>query len=167
MNKKAPALSVTDKALKILAYSPVSEAELRRKLLRAGYPDLLIEPVIVQCRQRGYLNDELLASDSVQLMRQRGIGRRMIQVKLRRRGIDRELVNGAIEAESETSELDAGRLALESKLRLLTRETELAKRKEKAYRYMASRGFPAAVTIKLFEQVDWQNCCLKSDMDDC
>ena len=146
-----------DKAVKILSVAPVSEAELRRKLFRAGYPEILVEQAVSECLRRGYINDELLASDSAEYLTMRGTGRRMVKMKLIRRGIDRELVESAVADTDPELELEAAKYALDCKLRLLSREKDWRKRKEKAFRFLVSRGYTSDVITKLFSEIDWKS----------
>ena len=152
-----PKISAMDKAVKILSVAPVSEAELRRKLFRAGYPEILVEQAVSECLRRGYINDELLASDSAEYLTMRGTGRRMVKMKLIRRGIDRELVESAVADTDPELELDAAKYALDCKLRLLSREKDWRKRKEKAFRFLVSRGYTSDVITKLFSEIDWKS----------
>ena len=152
-----PKISAMDKAVKILSTAPASEAELRRKLFRAGYPEILVEQAVSECLRRGYINDELLASDCAEFLTMRGTGRRMVKVKLMRRGLDRELVESAIAETDPELELEAARFALEGKLRLLSREKDWRKRKEKAFRFLVSRGYTSDVITRLFSETDWKS----------
>ena len=155
--KPLPRISAMDKALKILSTSPVTEAELRRKLFRAGYPEILIDQAVEECRRRNYINDELLASDCAEYLTMRGTGSRLIRLKLRRRGLSAELVNGAVENTDPEMELEAARYALDCKLRLLSREKDYRKKKEKAFRFLVSRGYTSDVISVLFSEIDWKN----------
>lgn len=151
-----PRISALDKALKILSTSPVTEAELRRKLYRAGYPEILIDQAVEECRRHNYINDELLAADCADYLIQRGTGRRMVKMKLRRRGLSKELVDEALANTDPEEELQAARYALECKLRLLSREKDLRKKREKAFRFLVSRGYSSSIISKLFSEVNWK-----------
>ena len=151
-----PKISAMDKAMKILAVSPVSEAELRKKLLRAGYPEILVEPAVSECIRRGYVNDSLLANDCAEYLTVRGTGRRMVKMKLLRRGIDRETVDAAIAGTDPEAELDAARAALDCKLRLLSGEKQWRKKREKAFRFMVSRGYTSDVISAVFSEINWK-----------
>ena len=149
-------LSAMDRALKILAASPVSEAELRRKLRQKGYPDLLIDPVIADCRKRGYLNDELLAQDSLAYLRQRGSGSRLVQLKLQRRGLDSALIKAVLNTEDPECDLETCRQALREKLRGLKHERDWRKRREKAFRFLTARGFKHNSIRAVLSEIDWR-----------
>ena len=148
-------LSAMDRALKILATAPISEAELRRKLRQKGYPDLLIDPVIADCRKRGYLNDELLAQDSLAYMRQRGSGSRLVQLKLQRRGLAPALIKAVLDAENPECDLETCRQALLEKLRSLKRESDWRKRRGKAFRFLTARGFKSDSICAALSEIDW------------
>ena len=157
VSPRLPKISAMDKAVKILSTDPASEAELRRKLFRAGYPEILVEQAVSECLRRGYINDELLASDCAEYLSMRGTGRRMVKVKLLRRGLDRELVDSVVAETDPELEIESARYALEGKLRLLTRENDWRKRKEKAFRFLVSRGYTSDVISRLFSEVDWKS----------
>ena len=145
-----------EKALKILAVSPVTEFELRRKLFRAGYPEILVDQAVEECRRHNYINDELLAADCADYLAARGNGSRMVKVKLRRRGLDAELVNEAVANTDPEVELEAARYALDTKLRLLSREKDHRRKREKAFRFLVSRGYTSNIISKLFSEIDWK-----------
>ena len=83
---KAP-VSALAKAMDLLAARPLSERELLDRLRRAGYSDTEADDAIDECRKRRYLDDELLTRDAVECLRQRNLGSRQIQLRLRRRGV--------------------------------------------------------------------------------
>ncbi len=145
-------LSAAEKALRLLAVRPHSEAELRRKLFRSGFPPDEIDTVIADCLKRGYLNDQLLAGDSAQMLNQRGCGARLIRQKLRQRGIAPETAAAAAEANAANEE-PAARMALEFKLRMLRGEKNPRKKKEKAFRFLLSRGFASGLALKLLQEM--------------
>ena len=149
MPKEPP--SAMTKAMDLLAARPLSELELLTKLRRAGYPDEECDRVIAECVKRQYLNDEQLTADCVDILHQRNLGARQIRMKLARRGLDTETVNGLL-AESPEDELDAARRALEGKLRLLTKESDPRKKREKLFRFMAGRGFSPGVIFKVMDE---------------
>ena len=52
---------------------------------------------------------------------------------------------------------EAARRALEYKLRMLSKERDLRKKREKAFRFLVSRGFSGAVIRELFSKTDFGN----------
>ena len=138
--------------MRFLAVRALSERELATKLRRYEYSAAAIRETIAACRKHGFLNDELLARDGARALSERGSGERMIRNRLRRRGLSGAVVEAALEENAE-NEPDAARRALEYKLRLLRRETDPRRKREKAFRFLAARGFSAEVIRTVFEEM--------------
>ena len=126
--------------MRILSMRGCSVAELTVKLRRAGYSAEDTHRAVEECVKRRYLNDELLAEDCAALWRERGHGSRSIRYKLRQRGLPETLTESAIAATSER-ENDSAVSAIESRLYALLREKDPRKRRGKALRFLAGRGF--------------------------
>lgn len=126
--------------MRILSTRGCSVAELTVKLRRAGYSAEDTRHAVEECVKRRYLNDELLAEDCTALWRERGHGSRSIRYKLRQRGLSETLAENAIAATSER-ESDSAVAAIESRLYALLREKDPRKRRAKALRFLAGRGF--------------------------
>lgn len=138
---------VLEKAMDYLALRPLSTGELRSKLSNSGiYTQEEIENALEICRSRGYLNDALLASDAVQFLNSCGKGERIIRQKLRSRGIGSEDLESALAELTPEDERAAAKSAAEGKLRLLVREKDMRKKREKLFRFLLSRGFSPGVT---------------------
>ena len=150
MPKERPSALV--KAMNYLAARSLSEKELLMKLRKAGYSDMECDSAIAECVKRRYLNDEQLTADCVDILHQRNLGARQIRQKLLRRGLDGEEISELLESRPEDEE-DAARRAMEGKLRLLSRETEPRKKREKLFRFMLSRGFSPSLVFKLADEM--------------
>lgn len=138
--------SALEKAMDYLALRPLSAFELRSKLSKSGHFSAEeVENALETCQKRGYLNDELLASDAAQFLNSSGKGARLIRQKLRSRGIGEEELSQAMEQLSTEDEYESARGAAEGKLRLLTREKDMRKKKEKLFRFLITRGFSPSV----------------------
>ena len=132
--------SALEKAMRILSARGCSVAELTAKLRRAGYTADDTRQAVEECVRRRYLNDELLAEDCTAMWRERGHGSRSIRYKLRQRGLSAALTENAIAATSEQEEASAVG-AIESRLYSLLREPDIRRRRAKALRFLAARGF--------------------------
>lgn len=152
MRPRQPA-SALKKAMDLLAARACTERELLEKLRRGGYADSEVRQAVEECRRRGYLNDALLAEDQSRFLSERGCGSRLIREKLRRRGVDPEVVDLAV-GQSLESEAEALRTALEYKLRLLGRESDPRRKREKAFRFLISRGFSPELVINALDKTD-------------
>lgn len=148
-----------EKAMDLLALRPLTGAELRSKLKTANrYTEEEIADAIDICTARGYLNDELLASDAARYLNSGGRGRGIIRKKLRARGVDDDLVSRAIEEITPEEEYEAALSAAAGKMRLLTREKDMRKKREKLFRFLFSRGFPPSLCGRVIsEQLKGEN----------
>ena len=146
--------SALKKAMDLLAARPLTEAELRTRL-SAGekFPLPEVEEAVVCCRNRGYLNDSLLASDAARYLNASGRGQGLIRKKLRARGVSEENLAGALSALSAEDETAAARNAGTAKLRLLTREKDGRKKREKLFRFLISRGFSPETAIDTLSEL--------------
>ena len=146
--------SALEKAMDHLALRPLSACELRSKLAKsAQFSETEIEEALECCSRRGYLNDGLLAEDAAQFLNSCGKGARLIRRKLLSRGIDAEDISSALEKLSDEDERNAARSAAETKMRLLVREKDMRKKREKLFRFLISRGFSPSVTSGVISDI--------------
>ena len=136
-------VTAMDRALRLLSARAHTGSELRRKLLRAGFPFEEVEQAIAECEKRHYLDDRTFAQDCAGLWLDRGHGARSIRCKLRQKGIPAELANNVL-SDTEEQEPEAACRAIDGKLASLLRETDSRKRRAKALRFLAARGFSGA-----------------------
>ena len=146
-------VSALEKAMKILDRRACSAAELNSKLRQAGFPEDEVDSAVSECKRRRFIDDELLAEDYTALLRMRNTGSRMIRQKLVRRGLAAQIIDSALpEEDSATAEREAALRALDYKWRMLSRETDLRKKREKAFRYLAGRGFQSNLIFELLNE---------------
>ncbi len=160
--KKVGAL---EKAMRILGARACSEQELRRKLRTAGYSAGETAEAVERCRKLGFLNDRLLAEDYARSLSERGCGARLARFRLRRRGLGSVCVEAALE-ETSGEEPEACRRALEGKLRTLARESDPRRKREKAFRFLAGRGFSADLIREVFDETDFSGGTTKECDDE-
>ena len=147
-----PRCSALEKAMRILSVSARTGHELKEKLLKSGYSPTEAESAVEECVKRGYINDELLAADFTALSLSRGSGCRKIRQKLLKRGLDRELVAQTLEENSD-AEPESARQALIFKWKTLSRETDPFKKRAKAFRFLAGRGYPPGLAAELIDEI--------------
>lgn len=148
-------LTALEKAMKLLSMRALSRKELTDKLFRAGFPAEEVSAAVEECCRRRFVDDAMLAEDYTALLRTRNTGSRMIRQKLIKRGLKAELADGMglPEEESDTLEREAAQRALDHKWRLLARESNPAKKREKAFRFLAGRGFPPGLIFELLNKI--------------
>ena len=158
-----PRCSALEKAMRLLAVSARTGHELREKLLKSGYGPTEAESAVSECCRRGYVNDELYASDFTACTIDRGSGIRKVRQKLLKKGLDRELIEQALE-ENRDREPESARMLLAGKWKTLSRETDLYKKKARAFRFLVGRGFSAGLAAELIGEISSGEDC--QNMDD-
>jgi len=133
-------LTPLEQAMRLLSVRPHAEKELLFKLIRRQVPAAAAASAIAECKRLGYLNDAQLAEDAASLLSSRGYGPRRMQQQLRQKGVNSELIQSAL-ANEELDHLTSAREAASYKLRLLSRETDIRKKRDKLYRFLLGRGF--------------------------
>ena len=147
-----PRCSALEKAMRLLAVSARTGYELREKLLKSGYSPTEADGAVSECCRRGYVNDELYASDFTACSIDRGSGIRKVRQKLLKKGLDRELVEQTLE-ENREREPESARMVLAGKWRNLSRETDPYKKRAKAFRFLVGRGFSAGLAAELVREI--------------
>lgn len=132
--------SALERAMRLLSVRAHTSSELRLKLLRGGFPPDEVDSAVNECERRHYLDDRMFAEDCAGLWLERGHGARSIRCKLRQKGISDELAGDALKL-SEEREPEAACRAIDAKLPSLLREKDPRKRRAKALRFLAARGF--------------------------
>ena len=128
-----------------------SESKLREKLNKLHYPADEIDDVINKCRTYGFVNDAMLAEEFAKSQSSRGRCSRRIAAELYRHGLTGEAAAKALEAVVPNDE-EAARSALQSKLASWKNEPDWRKRREKAFRFLANRGFPPDVVYTVLDE---------------
>jgi regulatory protein len=151
-----------DAALRLLAYRPRSEQEIRTRLLRHGLPPDVIGATIDRLRGYGYVDDAAFARAWVD-SRSAGSprGQRLLRRELRGKGVDVEV---ATEAATATDEQDAARRAAEKKARSL-RGLEYPDFRNRLAGYLQRRGFGYDVIKPVISEL-WREQRSKPPEDD-
>lgn len=145
------------RALDYLAYKPRTTEEVRRKLRKKEIPRAIIDTVIDQLTERGYLDDDEYARMYVQRrFSHKGYGPVRLQAELQKRGIDRPLAETAVEELfAEEDQLDAARRQAEARWpRITRRKDDPRKRRDSLYRYLKRRGFTYDVIREVIDEVE-------------
>ncbi len=123
---------------RLLRYRPRTEAEIRRALARRGFAPELVEAVVAEAREIGWLDDEAFARLWVeQRARNRPRAAWVLARELREKGLPEELVDRAV---ARVDDRELLRAAAEKALRRYGR-LPLAERRRKVMAYLARRGF--------------------------
>ncbi len=132
---------VLDAAARLLESRPRSVAEVRRRLVSAGYRPDLVDAAVQRLVALGYLDDDAFARSWVESRdRARPRGERALRQELRLKGVDAEVVDAVLEQRDDAELAAAGRL-LERQLHALARVADPRARRQRAYAVLARNGF--------------------------
>jgi regulatory protein len=137
-------------ALRLLAYRPRSEREIRQRLFRRGLPPQVVQETIARLREQGLLSDDAFARFWVETRDQNSPrGRRLLWKELSAKGIEREIARQAIDA---VAEEDAALRAAQNKARQLQGE-EYPTFRRRLGDFLLRRGFPYATVHTTIEKL--------------
>jgi len=139
-----------ESALRLLAYRPRSEAELRSRLARRGLPLSAVENAIEHLRQQGLVDDAAFARYWVEA-RQRSSprGRYLLQRELLAKGVAAETAGEALAA---VVDEEAARRAAAKKARSL-RNLDYATFRRRLGQFLLRRGFPYETARALVDEL--------------
>lgn len=150
MPKNSVQCSAFEYAMKILSKRSYAESEVRTKLKKKNYPAEEIESAIADCKRYSFINDEIYAADYAAILNSRGCGNMLIRRKLAMLRIDENFIDNAVASVSE-NELNAAKRSFDFKMRMLERERDPFKKKQKLYAFMVSRGYSFDIIRSLLE----------------
>jgi regulatory protein len=126
-------------ALRLLAYRPRSEAEIRQRLVRRGLPPQIVQETIARLHEQGLLSDAAFARFWVEVRDQSSPrGHRLLWQELSAKGIEREIARQAI---ATVAEEDAALRAAQKKARHLQGQDYPVFRRRLGD-FLLRRGFP-------------------------
>jgi regulatory protein len=138
-------------ALRFLEARARSAAEVRRRLLRAGYREELVDGAIERLAELGVLDDEAFARAWVESRdRARPRGERALRSELAKKGIDRQLTDDVLdvrETENPDADAAAARRVLERHASALARVADPRARRQRAYALLARSGFDSETAV--------------------
>jgi len=140
---------VLDAALRFLEARQRSTAEVRRRLVSAGYRPDLVEGAIERLTELGMLDDEAFARAWLESRdRARPRGERALRRELAMKGIERQTVDETLAdraADHPEADAEAARRLLARHARSLDRIADARARRQRAYVLLARHGFDSDV----------------------
>ena len=140
-------------ALRLLAASPKSGSELRKKLAEKGYASESIEQALDKLRAQGVLDDTLYAKDLLaRLTLGKAAGRHKIAFELKRHGVPQKIRNDLLDSLSNEDEAESAfeRARLKwagwSKL-------EPQKRKKRLYDFLIRKGYDFQIVQDVLQKL--------------
>jgi len=144
-----------ESALRLLAQRPRTEAELRTRLARKGFPAAVVEACLEPLREKGYVNDavfaEMFTRDRIRLNPR---GRKRVVQELRIRGVEPASAEDAVDAAMGEAEVDDLELARAAAARWRPRPGEAPERaRRRLAAFLARRGFGGEQVWQVVEEV--------------
>lgn len=141
-----------EKALYYLSRSSLSEYKLSKKLEMHGFSPSMIAEALSHMKEYGYIDDEKLITMILSSSLTEGAGEYKIKNMLFQRGFSKDLIEAALSKWSHSPEvfLEQAISLLEQKNRIPTDQ----KSREKAFRFLAGRGFSLDVCKKAISHFD-------------
>lgn len=140
-------------AVRLLAASKKSEAEISKRLLEKGYPREIVQQVLNRLKSQKLLSDQKLVEETIQSATQiKRYGRRRVAFELKKRGIATAQIETALQNYPKTIEREtAYRLAEERWQKL--KKVEHQKRKKRLYDFLLNRGFDFELAREVVNQM--------------
>lgn len=148
-------------ALRLLAYRPRSDQELRDRLRRRGVPRAVIEETTARLQRLRLLDDKAFARywvESRQTTTPRS--RRMVHWELTRKGVERELTDAATAA---IEDAEAARAAA-AKRALRLRDAEWPLFQRRLASFLVGRGFSYGVVRRVTQEL-WEEVQATTSLD--
>jgi regulatory protein len=140
-------------SLRLLAASPKSGHELRKKLSDKGYADEIIDRALEELRNQGVLDDSKYAKDLIaRLTFGKAAGRHKIAFELKRHGISKKISDellGTVSVEDETERaLEQSRLKWAGWSKL-----DPQKRKKRLYDFLIRKGYDFQIAQDILQKL--------------
>ena len=140
-------------SLRLLAASPKSGHELRKKLTDKGYPDEAIDRALDELKNQGVLDDAKYAKDLMARLKfGKASGRHKIAFELKRHGISKKISDemlGTLSAADETERaLEQARLKWSGWSKL-----DPQKRKKRLYDFLIRKGYDFQIAQDILQKL--------------
>ena len=141
------------KAFSLLAVRSCSEAEMRSRLLRAGYSEGVVADALVRLKDYGYVDDARFSREKACALRDRGFGKSRIAHELKVRGVEPGLIGEAIgDAFGETGEEEIAYRLVVRRLPGYQRLPDPVK-KRRLYGLLIRRGFSGGLASRMIKKI--------------
>lgn len=147
-----------ERAYRLLSGRDHGAEELRRKIIKRGIPDAIAEDIIVEFNRKGFLDDELyavkFAKDKHHL---KDWGPRKIKSALFKKGVSSQAIEKAtLGLKDEMSPVKTCLNLVQKRRKHFLRESDLFKRKQKIFRYLAGKGYRTETIKKALPEIEKQ-----------
>jgi regulatory protein len=141
-------------AVACLARRDHTRQELYAKLRGKGFVKTAAIRALDRCEELNYLDDAKTAGILFNQLCRRGYGPRRIRLAMVQKGLDSDLIEELVGRDcSRDWELETAGRMLAKRAPSLSREQDQRRRREKAYRYLANRGFSREVVTQVIRRI--------------
>ncbi|HOW58839.1 MAG TPA: regulatory protein RecX [Candidatus Omnitrophota bacterium] len=140
-------------SLRLLAASPKSGQELKKKLTEKGYPDEIICRVLEELGVQGILDDNAYAKDLVNRLTQgKSSGKYKVAFELKRHGVPEAIRNELLESITPDQEFD--RALEQARMKWMGWATlEPPKRKKRLYDFLIRKGYDFQIAQEVLRKL--------------
>ncbi|MDO6355458.1 regulatory protein RecX [Caloramator sp. CAR-1] len=135
-------------ALHLLERKMYPENQVRNKLLKKGFNEMVVEKTISKLKEYGFVNDEEYIKKYIEYSITKKFGSRRIITNLKQKGL--YIKEKDIDINSETLYENAKLLALK-KLNIMAKDKKNVK--QKLYNYLVYRGYDNEVIFKVLKEI--------------
>jgi len=139
--------------LRLLAASPKSGPELRKKLEAKGYPGEIIDQTLDDLKAQGILDDTRYAKDLMaRLTLGKGAGRHKIAFELKRHGIAKKIRDGLLVTVSSEDEIE--RALAQARMKWAGwAQLDPQKRKKRLYDFLIRKGYDFQIAQDILQKL--------------
>jgi len=149
-------LKAKDSAFRFLGRRHHSSSELRTKLITKKYSKEIIEKVLIDLKDKNYLDDEQFAIAYIEERAvKKKVGVNKLKAELFKKGIDRKIVDEVVKnVDSELSYEQALSLAKKKSTFLKQKKIDRKKLRSKIFSFLSSRGFESDIIMKVLNELE-------------
>ncbi|MDD5504881.1 MAG: regulatory protein RecX [Candidatus Omnitrophica bacterium] len=140
-------------AVSLLNYRPRTEAEIRQKLKKKGFPAHVINSLVADFKEKSLIDDKKFSMLWTRSRLQgQGHSFRKIKRELLLKGVDRQLIdNTAVGLKQEFSEMEIA-LKLSANRMASFKGIDAGKAKRRLYSYLMRRGFSNSIVFEVINE---------------
>lgn len=140
-------------SLRLLAASPKSGQELKKKLTEKGYSKTNIDRALKDLSEQGILDDSVYAKDlTARLVHGRSAGKFKVAFELKRHGVPEKLRNELLNAISPEDEL--ARALEQSRFKWASwKNLDLQKRQKRLYDFLIRKGYDFQIAQNVLREL--------------
>lgn len=155
LKEKNSFLKARDSALRILSRRRHSSFELKTKLLRKNYSKEIIDAVIQNLNEHGYLNDEEFATAFIsERIKHRKNGTNKLKAELFKKGIDVKIATRVLlNVDNEELKINALSVAKKKLIFIKNKEADTRKISSKLFAFLLSKGYETDLVRSILNQL--------------